>query len=208
MSHTNLQAAEANAKATIFWTLRWLVPAEPWPKSQTPMTLSGTASESNPTIDLPEKGGCLNVVTANNNAREQIGAPYANMIMLPVPLLIGSAAQTCYAKPDGGTYWFGLDSNGHSVAEMNKVWYATAPYDEADPKVSCVPVQGSLSQTVTADGDTATLLIGWTGRVFIEVNGQKNESCLAPPLPAPTPGHTRNSYDCQVVIGAAFCMTR
>ena len=181
LSSTRLEAGLANASITMFWTMTWQFPSE----LTESMKISGKASQTL----LPAAGPpCSAPVTTNQTSPERL-TNFPGKVGLPVPMIIGNAAKTCYdpGPGGGGTSWYAYYSGGtYTSLQARSVQYAEIPFISAsDSKPACFPVRSIYWHDVipASGGNTLTQDIQWEGVVYVEVNGHKDTSCK-PPKPA------------------------
>jgi hypothetical protein len=102
---------------------------------------------------------------------------------LPVPLVLGFAAEPCWsAKKGGGTGFFA------SSDYVDRDIYARLPANIFDdPQPGRYPYEGHFNKTYPSGTGTATTKLDWSGDVYVRVNGLgPKPGKVSPPSSEPT----------------------
>jgi len=177
------------------WKLRWLLSESTLSLPLKPGDIVGDASES----WWPEVGGtkdCSEKLTTNTRPAGREGiTTFQGKVAFPVPIVIGSAAETCYTR-GGGTGWYAILGQGGTSEEQADAFstaYALVPSASENgvtPRAGHYILVGHWDHTYTsARGGSYTIKIDWHGIVDVIVNGQQEPvatSTAATTTTAPT----------------------
>jgi hypothetical protein len=172
----------ASASVLMSWHLQWKLATDvSYGGNGLSERLTAEDVDGSSKIDYgrPNTPNCSGPVKANTTVvgKEHFEGRPNNQLALPNPMIIGFAAEPCWAYGGGGTAWFAIRGNPDPAVERridDEIAYTTIPLSFLDtPSYSCPPqAEFAMTYPNAVGGGTHTITVRWWGLVRVAVNGK------------------------------------